>query len=226
MTRARLFTASALFAAALLPVATPSRAQTGGPSVAAAGVAYRVEQRMRYLGTIHEQSGTWFGGEGQARLGSVTLRVSGVTGKLAGDTSVTNPDRDVRVSAISLSIRPISWLEVGADVAARRVSSPAAAVVTRLFGGHFALALPLGVDGLSGNATAVYYPAAAVTGDEKLALAASSELGFSYAPPRSAIVLRLAYRVERYDFSGSALGPARLEQVRAVVAGLGMRLGR
>jgi len=224
--RARLFTAWTLFAAALFPVATPSRAQTGGPSVSAAGVAYRVEQRMRYLGTIHEQSGTWFGGEGQARFGAVTLRVSGVTGKLAGDTSVTNPDRDVRVSAISLGIRPTAWLEVGADVAARRVSSPAATVVARLFGGHLALALPLGVDGLSGNATIVYYPATGVTGVEKLTLAASSELGFSYEPPRRAIVLRLAYRVERYDFSESALGPARLEQVRAVVAGFGMRLGR
>ena len=224
--RARLFAASALFAAALFSVATPSRAQTGGSRVSAAGVAYRVEQRMRYMGTIHEQSGTWFGGEGQARLGSVTLRVSGVTGKLAGDTSVTNPDRDVRVSSISLGIRPTVWLEVGADVAARRVASPATTVVTRLFGGHLALALPLGLDGLSGNATIVYYPATDVTGDEKLTLAASSELGFSYAFPRGAIVVRLAYRVERYDFSGSALGPARLEQVRAVVAGFGMRLGR
>jgi len=224
--RARRLTLSAPFAAALLSVAMPGRAQTGGPSISAAGVTYLVEQRMRYVGTIHEQSGTWFGGEAQARLGRVTLRVSGVMGKLTGDTSVTNPDRDVRVSSISLGIRPALWLEVGADVAARRVASPASTVVTRLFGGHVALALALGVDGLSGNATAVYYPATDVTGDERLALAAYSELGLSYAPPRGAIVLRLAYRVERYDFSGSALGPARLEQVKAVVAGLGMRLGR
>jgi hypothetical protein len=224
--RSRALAAPALFAAAHLAVGSPCPAQTGGPKLSGAAVGYRVEQRMRHLGTIYEQSGTWFGAEAQARIGAVTLRVSGLTGTLTGDTSVTNPDRDVRVSAISLGIRPAMWLEVGADVAARRVASPASTVITRLLGAHVGLAVALGVDGLSGNATVVYYPAADVTGDESLALAASGELGFSYAPPHVPIMLRLAYRFERYDFSGSTLGPARLEQVRAVVAGLGIRLRR
>mgnify|MGYP001310857179 CR=1 FL=1 len=224
--RARLLALSTLVAALLLVVALPVGAQTRGSGLSGVALAYRVEQRMRYLGTVHDQSGTWFGVEGQARLGPVTLRLGGVTGKLAGDTSATNPDRDIRVSAISLGIRPTVWLEVGADVAARRVASPASTVVTRLFGGHLALALPLGVDGLSGNATVVYYPAAGVTGDEKLSLALSGELGFSYLPSRGGLVLRLSYRFERYDFGATALGPARLEQVRTVVAGLGIHFGR
>jgi len=224
--RPHLLACATLVAELLLLVALPVGAQTRGSGFSGVVLAHRAEQRMRYLGSVHEQSGTWFGGEGQLGVGHVTLRVSGVTGKLTGDTSAVNPDRSVRVSAASLSLRPAAWLELGADVAARRVESSASTVVSRLFGGHAGLAIPLGVDGLAGKAMAVYYPATDVTGEERLSLALSGELGFLYAPSRRGIVLRLSYRFERYDYAASALGPARLEQMRTVVAGLGIQLGR
>jgi hypothetical protein len=224
--RAHRFACSTLVAELLLLVALPVGAQTRGSGLSGVVLAHRAEQRMRYLGSVHEQSGTWFGGEGQLGVGPVTLRVSGVTGKLTGDTSAVNPDRSVRVSEASLSLWPAAWLDLGADVAARRVESSASTVVSRLFGGHVGLAIPLGVEGLTGTFQAVYYPTTNVTGDEKLSLALSGELGFLYAPSRRGIVLRLSYRFERYDYAASALGPARLEQMRTVVAGLGIQLGR
>jgi len=224
--RARLLALSTLVAELLLLVALPVGAQTRGSGLSGVALAYRAEQRMRYLGTVHDQSGTWFGGEGLARVGPIGLRVSGVTGRLSGDTSVTNPDRTVRISEATLSLWPAPWLDLGADVVARRVESSASTVVSRLLGGHAGLAIPLGVDGLTGTVRGVYYPATDVTGDEKLSLALSGELGFLYAPSRGGIVLRLSYRFERYDYAATTLGPARLEQVRSVVVGLGIHFGR
>jgi hypothetical protein len=224
--RPRLFACSTLVAELLILLASPVGAQTRGSGLSGVALAYRVEQRMRYLGSVHDQSGTWFGGEGLARLGPIGLRVSGVTGRLSGDTSVTDPDRTVRISTASLSLWPVAWLDLGADVVARRVESSASTVVSRLFGGHFGLAIPLGLDGLTGTVRGVYYPATDVTGDEKLSLALSGELGFSYLPSRGGIVLRLSYRFERYDYAATTLGPARLEQVRTVAAGLGIKFGR
>jgi len=224
--RTLLASAHALLAAALLPFASPAAAQNGGVAVSAAGIAHRAEHRIRYLGMLHDQSGTWWGAEGQIRAGRVAVRLSGVTGKLTGDTSVTNPDRDIRVSTASLGLQPTSWLELGVDLTARRVATQASTVVMRLFGGHAGLRIPLGLDGLAGHASAVYYAATDVTGDESLSLALGGELGFTYAPPRGAVLLRLAYRFERYDYAEGTLGSARLEQVRALVIGVGLQLMR
>lgn len=213
-----------LIAGLTLLLALPAGAQTRGLGLTAVALAYRAEQRLRYLGTTHEQSGTWFGAEGQARFGRVGLRISGVTGHLSGDTSATNPDRTVRASEASVSLQPVGWLEVGADVVARRVASSSSTVVARLFGGHVEAAIPLGMEGLTGSVRGVYYPATDVTGDEALSLALSGEIGVLYAPSRGGIVLRLSYRFERYDYAAGALGPARLEQVRSVVVGVGIQL--
>lgn len=217
---------AALVAGLPLLLALPVGAQTHGSGLTGVALAYRAQQRLRYLGSTHEQSGTWFGGEGLARVGRVGLRVSGVTGHLSGDTSATNSDRTVRVSEASLSLQPFGWLEFGADVVARRVASSASTVVSRLLGGHVGVAIPLGIEGLTGAVRGVYYPATDVTGEEVLSLALSGEIGVLYAPSRSGIVLRLSYRFERYDYAASTLGPARLEQVRSVVVGLGIRLMR
>jgi len=204
---------------------TQSAERRGVFAVSGMAFGYRAEHRMRYLGAVHEQSGNWLGGEGTIRLGPITLRASGLTGKLSGDTSVTNPDRTVRVSSGSLGVRPAGWLEFGADVGARRVETSASTVVTRLVGGHVGLAVPLGLDGLAGTASATYYPVTDVTGDEKLSLALAGEMGFLYTPPRGGVMIGLAYRFERYDYSAGALGPARLEQQRSVVARVGLKLG-
>jgi hypothetical protein len=223
---ARLFARAALATGLPLLLALPAGAQTGGSGLTGVVLAHRAEQRLRYLGSTHEQSGMWFGGEGLASFGRVRLRVSGVTGRLSGDTSVTNPDRSVRVSEASLSLQPFGWLEFGTDVVARRVASRASTVVSRLLGGHVGVAVPLGVQGLTGAVRGVYYPATDVTGNEALSLALGGEIGVLYAPSRSGIVLRLSYRFERYDYAAGALGPARLEQVRAVVVGLGIHRER
>jgi hypothetical protein len=223
---AHFVTHAALVAGLPLLLALPVRAQTRRPGLTGAALVYRAEQRVRYLGSVHEQSGTWIGGEGLVRVGRFGLRVSGVTGHLSGDTSATHPDRDVRVTAASLTLQPVGGLELGADVVARRVVASASTVVARLLGGHVGAAIPLGVEGLTGTVRGDYYPATDVTGDERISLALSGEIGALYAPSRGGIVVRLSYRFERYDYSASALGPARLEQVRTVVVGLGIQLAR
>jgi hypothetical protein len=223
---ARLFARVALVTGLPLLLALPAGAQSPNSGLTGVALVQRAEHRLRYLGSVHEQSGIWFGGEGLASFGRVRLRVSGVTGHLSGDTSVTNPDRSVRVSEASLSLQPIGWLEFGTDVVARRVASPASTVVLRLLGGHVGVAIPLGVEGLTGAVRGVYYPATDVTGDEALSLALRGEIGVLYAPSRSGIALRLSYRFERYDYAAGTLGSARLEQVRAVVVGLGIRMAK
>lgn len=213
-------------ALALLPVAAPALAQSSRVALSGVALAYQTQYRLRYAGVLHDQTGTWLGGEGALRLGPVVLRASGLVGKLSGDTSIVNPDRTLRITTLGLGLRPASWLELGADVMARRVESGPTTLLWRLVGGHVGIALPLGLRGLTGTAVGTYYPASSVTGGAKLNVALSGELGVSYAPPRSVVVLRLAYRFERYDFAPTGTDPARLEQLRALVAGLGIRVGK
>ncbi len=216
----------ASLAVVVLVVGMPLRAQDTGVGLAGTVLTQSVQYRLRYVGSVHDQSGTWLGGEGAARFGPVLVRVSLTKGDLSGDTSAINPDRTLRVTNLSLSIRPVVWVEVGADAMARRVESSASTIIWRLLGGHFGIALPLGLEGLSGTATGTYYAWRSVTGGEVLNLAATGDLGVAYAPRGGVIILRVAYRFERYDFDGLGGDPPRLEQSRSLVAGIGVRLGK
>jgi hypothetical protein len=204
----------------------PLRAQNTGAGIAGAALAQRVQYRLRYAGGIHDQSGTWLAAEGMAHLGLVFIRTSLASGALSGDTSAVNPDRTFRVTSLSIGIRPTAWLEFGPDVMARRVESSASTVIWRLLGGHLGIALPLGLEGLAGTATGTYYASRAVTGDEKLNLALTGELGVSFAPPGIVMMLRISYRFERYDFDALGGNQPRLEQARSLVAGVGLSLRR
>ena len=50
------------------------------------------------------------------------------------------------------------------------------------------------------------------------------EAGVTAKPPPVPLAIRVAYRVERYDFPGGAAG--RIEQFDALQVSLGLRLGR
>jgi hypothetical protein len=204
--------------------AAPAQAQIG---LAGGAMGYQVTRRVSYLGTVHQQTGVWFGAQGGVTLGSVTIGVSGLLGKIAGDSDqTTNPDLDVRVSDLWGEVRVSPWLALGMTAEARRQQSIVGVTSWRLIGGTVRLMPALGLSGLAGSAEVTYFGSASVIGRTgKISPAIRATLGATYAPPPGRVEFRVGYRFERFDFAASGSNPARLEQFGGVLAGIGVRLG-
>ena len=204
--------------------ATPLAAQ----AISGGAIGYSVTRRLSFSGTVHEQTGTWMGVEGGARLGSVTIGASGLFGKVSGDPdTTTNPDLDMRVSDAWLRVRVAPWLDLGIEGEARRQEAKTGVTTWRLIGGTARATPPLGVSGLTGLAEVTYFASASDVGSSaSISPALRATMGVSFSPSPGRVELRLAYRFERYDFSASGTGPARLEQFSGIMAGAAVRLGR
>jgi hypothetical protein len=190
------------------------------------GLAYHVQHRVLYAGAVREQTGTFVGAEGSARLGPVRVGVLGLMGTLSGGNDAANPDKKVRASAVTVMLEASPRIAVGAELEAKRFESDAGVTAWRLIGGTGRVALSLGMPGLVGTAQVSYFPSASVVGGAKMGLAFRGTVGASYRSPRGPLTLSLGYRFERFDFKAVGSAPARLEQFRGVIVGAGLRLGR
>lgn len=217
----------AILPALLLLWATAAHAQRSAVAVSGSALAYQAEYLLRFEGAVQEQSGTLLGGEGALRIRRFRLLARGFTGTLApSDQDPANPRRQVRVSEASLQFTPVRSLSFGADVAARRYVTNVGTTLWRLVGASAGLSQNLGTSALVATADIAVYPLAKVTNDAKLRVAMRAVCGLQVAPGSGRFVLQLAYRFERFDFEGLGNTPARLDQMQAIAAGIGVRLGR
>lgn len=210
--------------AVLLAVSIPTTLVAQGLS--GGGMAYRVQHRVLYQGSVLEQTGTFVGGQGSVRLGPARLGVSGLMGTLGGGDDPANPEKKVRASSVTVLIEAYPGLAVGAEAEGIRFEADAGTTAWRLIGVHGQAAIGLDVPGLAGTAELSYFPSASVIDGEKITLAFRGTVGVSYDAPRGPLTLSLGYRFERFDFEASGTTPARLEQFRGVVVGAGIELGR
>jgi len=211
--------------------ALPGVAVAQGLRLEGGGLGYAVQNDVRYLGAIHEQTGILVGAEGQIRFGPVGLGGRGMMGTLKGSGDLSNPDRTVRFTTVWAAVHVGSWLAVGAEMEARRYESPVGVTVLQLLGGRARLAQQLGLDGLAASVDVTYFASAKATGMAAPTLALRAEVGTTFSPGNGPLTLRVGYRIERFDFPAGAAGtPAagspRLEQARGLVVGAGVRLGR
>jgi hypothetical protein len=82
----------------------------------------------------------------------------------------------------------------------------------------------LGDPALQAYARGSYLPAVGVTGQPSPTLALAAEVGVSAMPHRAPVVIRLAYRFERFDFPGQPT--ARLEEFDRITLEVGYRVRR
>jgi len=217
--------------AGALPGALPGVAVAQGLRLAGGGLGYAVQNDVRYLGVIHEQTGMLVGGEGQVRIGPLEVGGRGMMGTLKGGGDLSNPDRKVRFTTVWAAANVGSWLAVGAEMEARRYDSPVGVTVLQLLGGRARLAQQLGLDGLVASVDVTYFASAKATGIAAPTLALRAEVGTTFSPGNGPLTLRVGYRLERFDFPAGAAGTPsagspRLEQARGLVVGVGVRLGR
>ncbi len=209
-----------LAAAAALPA--PARAQR----LSGSAMGYNVQHRVLFADSVLEQTGFWFGLEGAVQLGRIRIGVSGLFGTLSGDSSATNPDRDVRVTTITAHTLVAPWAAVGLELEAKRFETDLGVTVWRLIGLNARLTPPLGGAGLRGVAELSYFASASVLDGPTMGPAMRGVFGVAYEAPRGPLVLRLAYRFERFDMKADGAATERAEQLRGVTAGVGLRLGR
>jgi hypothetical protein len=215
----------ALAATASLMQAAPAAAQTAfGLEVGGAG--YNARHRVQLNGATNELTGFWYGGQGRARLGPTFIEVRGLTGSLGGTSTLTNPERTVRVTSVAAGLAVTPWLQVGGAMEAWHFDASGLPAVWKLLGLTARVTPSFGIRSLNGVVEVRYFPSASLSGDQKMSMALQTQLGVEFAVPNSGIVLNVGYRVERYDFTATGAGAARLEQVSGLTAGLGYRLGR
>lgn len=210
----------------------PAVVSAQGLQLTGGALAFQAQHHVQYEGLVLGQTGWLSGAEGEVRIGALRIGARGLMGRFAGDADTTNPDRKVRVTAAWLEMSlDRSPLAIGADIEGRRFETALGASVWQLVGGHLRLTQDFGLDGIVTSAEVTLFPIASIPGGGKLALGMRAELGAVFAPFEGPVTLRLSYRIERFDFRPSSAvygrpSSTRLEQLRGLIFGVGIRLGR
>ena len=222
MRRAHRWSLTGVFALGL--VLTPTLVRAQGLNVAAG--AFNARRGIYYQSAVHEQTGAMVGGNGALRFGRLRIGAGGWMGTLKGDGTATNPDVKARTTSATVQFLVVPGVLVGAQYEVRRFEADVAVTVWKLMGANVRMEPGLGIPGLRGLIDASLLPSSSVSGGPKLTMAVQATVGVVYAPPRSPLVLRLGYRVERYDVEAAGTSSARFEQFQGLVAEAGLSLGR
>jgi hypothetical protein len=210
-----------LLAAALFPAAARAQRLT----LTAGG--FNVQRRVYLQNSVLEQTGVWIGGGGMASLGKLRLGVSGLMGTFKGKgNDPANAEVKARTTAVTLQVAFTPALMAGVQAEGRRFEADAGVTSWRLIGGRVRFEPSLGIPGLRGLADVAILPASSVSNGPSIKTALEATVGVSLAPPRSPLLLRLAYRFERFDVAAEGLAAERYEQFRGLVVEGGVRLGR
>lgn len=145
------------------------------------------------------QTGSWVGAEGRLALGKFTLLVRGLSGSLGGNTR-GQPDRDARLTSITVRRRFSSWLALGLDAEAHRQKSDFSVAVWRMAGVGATLGSGLGVTGLDGRADLAVMPISSVVKAKNISLGMRVEVGLTYRLPRWPVEVQFGYREETVKF--------------------------
>ena len=194
---------TAVSAGAALLVAAPAHAQLGllrDLHFTGGGLVYAVQQ-----GTDQEaksRSGTWFGGELEARLGRVSLHGRFLAGPL--NESAPGFAQRARSTSVAILYHPAPWVEAGVEGEVLRLASDLSTTLWRFYGVRLGVTTGLGITGLTGRAEAAVYPVTGVVAARALRRPMRAEVGMAYAIPSLPLELRLAYRAENIDFQDTA----------------------
>lgn len=203
----------------LVAAATGAWAQT----LELSGAVFNAQHRLLYQGSTSERSAVMIGGHGAVTLGRIGLSLSGFQGSL-GEAGPASPETKVRITSVVLTIRTTPWLSLGPEAEARRFEADAGVTTWVMLGATARLSLAMG-GGLRGFGEVSLFPVAeAKPVGETMSPAFRAAVGISFSSP-SGFEARIGYRLDRFDFSGSATA-SRLEQFRGLVAGVGWRLRR
>ncbi len=210
---------------ALAAVLLPEAAHAQRLTLTAGG--FNVQRRVYLQGSVLEQTGVWIGAGGTARLGRIRVGLTGLMGTFKGKGSdPANVDVKARTTALTVGIAFNPAVTAGVQVEGRRFEADAGTTSWRLIGVRGRFEPGLGIPGLRGLADLAFLPASTVSGGPSLKTALEATIGATFAPPQSALVLRLGYRFERFDVGAQGLAAERYEQFRGLVAEVGVRLGR
>lgn len=210
---------------ALAAVLLPEAAHAQRLTLTAGG--FNVQRRVYLQGSVLEQTGVWIGAGGIARLGRIRVGLTGLMGTFKGKgNDPANADVKARTTALTVGIAFNPAVTAGVQVEGRRFEADAGTTSWRLIGVRARLEPGLGIPGLRGLADIAVLPASSVNGGPSLKTALEATIGATFAPPQSALLLRLAYRFERFDVGAQGLAAERYEQFRGLVAEVGVRLGR
>jgi len=210
---------SVVTAGAALLVAAPAQAQLGwlrDLHFAGGGLVYAVQE-----GTDLEaktRSGTWFGGEIEARLAKVSLHARFLAGSL--NENAPGFSQTARSTSMALLYHPASGIEAGVEGEAVRLASSLSTTIWRLYGVRLGVTTGLGIAGLRGRADFAAYPVTGAVAARALRVPMRAEVGMAYAIPRLPLELRLAYRAEIIDFKDTS--DLRLA---GLLVGVAVRLG-
>jgi hypothetical protein len=149
------------------------------------------------VGTEDELTGSWVGGGLEAEWRRFSFVARGHTGSLGSGTE----ERHVRLTDISLRVRPQPWLSVGLEAEALRAADDVDTTVWRLVGPMAGVSAGLGVAGFSAEGEVAYFAIHGVAGVDRLSQAARVEVGMTYAPSRAPASVTLAFRRETFAFS-------------------------
>lgn len=215
---AHALVAATLSLGALVPL--PARAQafdaTLGP--------YALRRRFEYHGEVYDQTGTALGAAASVRWGRLSVGAAGWSGTLSAHGGLPNGDVRVRTTAASLHLSVTSAIFVGVRMETRRFAAAAGVTVWQLKGWDVLFHPELGLPGLQGVAEVAVLSSSTVREGPKMDAALQTTMGIAYAAGFAPLLLRLAYRFERYDLSVSGASAQRLEQFGGVVAEVGLRL--
>ena len=202
----------------------PSPAIAQGLEFFAAALVANPHSVVDIAGVREETDGVWFGGVLALRYGRFAVGGVGMVGDLKPDSAGTALERDGGEVGGYGSFAVTPWLGVELSYQARAFSSAAGYQRWDIWGLGVALSTDLGSPAFRAFARLAWLPSVSVEGFEGPDVSVRAETGFTLTPDRWPLVLRFAYRVERYDFTGGSL--QRLEQFEYFSLTAGVKLRR
>ncbi len=213
------FHAMLFFAVALL---APRRSPAQRVEVIAFGVVAGPRSTVLYEGTRETVEGVWLGAVVEVKVNRFRVSGFGLRGTL--DPAANAVGRDGGEEGILVRFEPRAGVGVEAMYAARAFSSAVGYQRWDMLGLGAWVSTALGDPALQVYARGSYLPAVGVSGQPSPNLALAAEVGVSAIPHRLPVVIRLAYRFERFDFP--AQPASRLEVFERIALEVGYRVRR
>ncbi len=177
--------------------------------IAGLGIVAGPQSTVLDQGAREVIGGVWIGAAVEVNVNRFLFVVSGLRGTL--DPIENTPfQSDAGEEGIRVGFALRSQLAVEASYVARAFSSAAGYQRWDILGLGASVSVPLGDSALSAHARASYLPVATASGRSSASFAVAAEVGVSVAPRRAPLLIRLTYRLERFDFPGE---PAQFDRI-------------
>jgi hypothetical protein len=208
-------TRSAALLALAIAAARPLSAQ-GFRDLGVEGVVGRVRFSSTMPSGGEALSGVVVGGGGRLTLGRVSLEAYYAQGRLSPDTG-SAASRDLVEGGAFLVVKPTDWLSLKAGPHLRAFVAPGGTERWVMWEGRAFAEAPILADILRARVGGWIAVASGVNADPGAGGARGGEVGLTLRPPRSALLVRLAYTIDREAMRGDA----RTETLESVILTVG-----